>query len=230
MKKVLICGDSFCVTDPDYKNLHWSEKILDLTEPLFELHNLSHGGDSNALIVLQLLQGLQFNPDFVILSFTSTFRFELDKNTETKFDSFEINKLTEFRHQRYTSTAYKQPDQTIQNIVDQWTSKIVSDEFELLKNYFLVSFCLTMLEKQKIPFCYSLGGLDFTQDKKNYTEILNKNFIKNYIAEFTSNSLYTNLWNHPRTPDRPYFHIADDSVQLTFAKECIMHLKNSNII
>jgi hypothetical protein len=45
--KILVVGDSFCVTDPSFPNLHWSEKLLNLS-PEIELLNLAHGGCSNA--------------------------------------------------------------------------------------------------------------------------------------------------------------------------------------
>jgi len=66
--KILICGDSYCVPDPEYANLHWSEKILSSSQQT-EIINLAYGGCSNALIALQLMQGLRFNPDFIIFFF-----------------------------------------------------------------------------------------------------------------------------------------------------------------
>ena len=71
--KILVCGDSYAITDSDFPGLHWSEKILNFS-PNFELCNLAYGGCSNAMITLQLLQGLNLNPNFVILSFTNEHR------------------------------------------------------------------------------------------------------------------------------------------------------------
>jgi len=45
--RILVCGDSFSITDPDYPGLHWTEKILNFS-PDFEIANLSYGGCSNA--------------------------------------------------------------------------------------------------------------------------------------------------------------------------------------
>ena len=77
--KILICGDSFCVTDPKFPKLHWSEKLLELSSDI-EVYNLSMGGASNALITMQLMQGLKLKPDFIILSFTNEHRYEKDNN------------------------------------------------------------------------------------------------------------------------------------------------------
>jgi len=77
--KILVCGDSYSITDPDFPGLHWSEKILNFSSG-FELCNLAFGGCSNAMITLQLLQGLNLNPDFVIIAFTNEHRYEIDKD------------------------------------------------------------------------------------------------------------------------------------------------------
>ena len=29
--RILVCGDSYSVTDPDFPGLHWSEKILNFS-------------------------------------------------------------------------------------------------------------------------------------------------------------------------------------------------------
>jgi len=227
LKKVLICADSFGVIDPDFQGLHFSEKILDKTPPVFELHNLAHGGDSNALIVLQLLQGLQFDPDFVILLFTSTHRHEIDKNKNVYYPKdVSVDALKEFSHDRYTTSCRVLGNKSISNLVNDWNTTVISDEFEIMKNYFLIHYCFQLLEKQNIPFCYSLGGMD----KVDYSSIVNKNFIKNHINEYSSQALKINLWNHHCNQPRPYFHVNNDIIQSAFTNECIHHLRNANII
>ena len=227
LKKVLICADSFGVIDTDFPALHFSEKILDQTPPVFELHNLAHGGDSNALIVLQLLQGLQFDPDFVILLFTSTHRHEIDTNKNVYYPKdVSVDALKEFRHDRYTTSSVMQDNESISNLIKDWNTTVISDEFEIMKNYFLIHYCFQLLEKQNIPFCYSLGGMD----KVDYSSIVNKNFIKNHINEYSSQALKINLWNHHCNQPRPYFHVNNDIIQSAFANECIHHLRNASII
>jgi hypothetical protein len=228
LKKVLICADSFGIIDPDFPDLHFSEKILDNTPPVFELHNLAHGGDSNALIVLQLLQGLQFDPDFVILLFTSTHRHVIDKNKNVHYPKdVSVDALKEFRHDRYaTSSTVVLGKESISNLIDNWNTTVISDEFEIMKNYFLIHYCFQLLEKKNIPFCYSLGGMG----KVDYSSIVDKNFIKNHINEYSSQALKINLWNHHCNQPRPYFHVNDDSIQSAFANECIHHLRNANIL
>lgn len=227
LKKVLICADSFGIIDPDFPDLHFSEKILDNTPPVFELHNLAHGGDSNALIVLQLLQGLQFDPDFVILLFTSTHRHEIDKNTNVYYPKdVSVDALKEFRHDRYTTSCVMKNNESVSKLIKEWNGMLISDEFEIIKNYFLIHYCFQLLEKQNIPFCYSMGGMS----KVDYSSIIDKNFIKNHINEYSSQALKINLWNHHCDQPRPYFHVNDDIIQSAFANECIHHLRNANIL
>jgi hypothetical protein len=227
LKTVLICGDSFGVTDSDYPDLHFSEKISKSTPAVFELYNLSHGGDSNALIALQLMQGLQFNPNFVILLFTTPHRHEIDNDIDAHC-STEVNlpALNAFRHDRYTTSCYVDSGSNQDKLIKTWNSEIISDDFEILKNYFLINYCLQLLEKTNIPFCYSIGGMANT----NYLSIINKNFIKNYFNEYADKSLKINLWNHNSNKSRPYFHVDNNNVQSAFANECIHHLKNNKII
>ena len=235
LKKVLICADSFGIIDPDFPDLHFSEKILANTPPVFELHNLAHGGDSNALIVLQLLQGLQFDPDFVILSFTSTHRHEIDKNTNVHYPKdVSVDALKEFRHDRYTTSCVMKDNESVSKLIKEWNGMLISDEFEIIKNYFLIHYCFQLLEKQNIPFCYSLGGMgkvDYSANSQvDYSSIIDKNFIKNHITEYSSQALKINLWNHHCNQPRPYFHVNDDIIQSAFANECIHHLRNASII
>jgi hypothetical protein len=227
LKNVLICGDSFGVTDPDYPEVHFSEKILNTTPPVFKLNNLAHGGDSNALITLQLMQGLQFKPDFVILLFTTTHRHETDNDISVYYPKdLNFDELNKFRHLRY-STGSKKKNIVDNNLVERWSAKFLSDDFEILKNYFLIHYCLQSLKEHKIPFCYSLGGMKYGID---YSSIVDKNFIKNNLIDYTDQLLKINLWNHNNNKERPYFHVDNDDVQTAFANECLYHLTNAKII
>lgn len=234
MKTVLICGDSFGVTDPDFPDLHFSEKILNSTPPVFEMHNLSHVGDSNALIALQLLQGLQFKPDFVILSFTTAHRHEIDNNPNLHYPTdLTPEALRAFRHERYLSSVNflnpKNPRQDIGRAIRFWNAEVISDDFEMLRNYFLIHYCFLLLEKENIPFCYSIGGM-VHQNTVNYAAVVDKNFIKNYLTDYADQALKINLWNHNCGNDRPYFHCDDDNIQTAFANECLFHMRKAGIV
>ena len=222
MSRILVCGDSYCVTDPLYPNLHWTEKILNSSSE-YKIYNLAYGGCSNALIVLQLLQGLKFDPDFVILSFTGNARYEIDNDINALPSSIDYEELSDYIKRRYaTNLNFTAVDDTKRKIIDQYRTIGVSGNFEKLKNYFFISFCLQTLLSRQINFCYSLGGFEYQQD---HTALIRDNFLENLILNFQSQELPINLWYHGQE-SRPCFHVKSDQVQTLFANECIARIKN----
>jgi hypothetical protein len=209
--RILICGDSYSVADPNFPGLHWSEKILDFSAD-FEVCNLAYGGCSNAMIILQLLQGLNLNPDFVIVSFTNEHRYELDKNIKALPRDLTVQSLAEYQKNRYTTNMYVKDTE-----IDRWMAGKCSDNFEKLKNYFYIAFCMQTLKQHSIPFAFSLGGFEYKQD---YSALINSNYVYNFIKDYTDHELKTNLWYHG-TAAVPCFHVADDKVQTLYANECI---------
>jgi hypothetical protein len=212
--KILVCGDSYSVIDPDFPGLHWSEKILNFS-PDFELFNLAMGGASNAMITLQLLQGLNLSPDFVILSFTSDYRYEFDNDVDALPTDLTAAGIATYQKTRYTTNTYMKD----QGIKYQLEAKN-SENFEKLKNYFHISFCLQTLNQHNIPFAFSLGGFEYRQ---NYSLLINSNYMYNFIKDYTDNELKTNLWYHGQK-SKPCFHVDDDKVQQLFANECISRI------
>ena len=215
--KILICGDSYSVTDSDFPKLHWTEKILDFS-PDFELNNLAYGGCSNAMITLQLLQGLNLNPNFVILSFTNEHRYELDKDVSALPTDLTVEGLAHYQKTRYTTNIYVRDAE-----IAKWMGGKCSDNFEKLKNYFYISFCLQTLHQRNIPFAFSLGGFEYKQD---YSAFINSNYMYNLIKDYTENELKTNLWYHGNK-SKPHFHVDNDEVQTLFANECISRINSS---
>ena len=215
MTTILVCGDSYAVADPDFPDLHWTEKLLGFSSE-FRVDNLACGGCSNAMITLQLLQGLNLNPDFVILSFTNEHRYELDKN----IDAFPVDlttlSLANYQKSRYTTNMYIKDD----NNIIEWMSGKCSDNLEKVKNYFYISFCLQTLRQKNIPFAFSLGGFEYKQD---YTALINSNYMYNFIKDYTEHEIKTNLWFHGNK-SKPWFHVDDDKIQTLFANECIARI------
>ena len=217
--KILICGDSYCVTDPDFAGLHWSEKLLDFCAEI-EVMNFAHGGCSNAMIALQLFQGLRFNPGFVVLSFTNEHRYELDRDRDALPKDLSAAEIANYLKTRYTTNMYMK-DKTI----ERWMSGRCSDNLEKVKNYFYICTCLQTLARQQVPFAFSLGGFEYQQD---YSAMINSNYIHNVIQDYTSCELKTNLWFHGQKT-KPWFHVDDERVQTLFANECLFHILNSQV-
>lgn len=212
--KILICGDSYCITDPTYPGLHWSEKILESNRE-HEVINLANGGCSNALIALQLLQGLRYKPDFIIFSFTSCERLEFDKDDTVLPESLDPHGLISYINKRYTTTCYPMSPEN-EDAYKRWLIHS-SSELEKIKNYFYICFCLMTLKSKNIKFCYSLGGFEFQQD---YTFVLKQNYANNILKQFKEHELSTNLWCFGRKSE-PWFHVDDEKVQMLFANECM---------
>ena len=222
---ILICGDSFCVTDPDFSGLHWSEKLLNYS-PKFKIYNLAYGGCSNALISLQLLQGLKLNPDFVIFSFTDVGRYEFDNDINALPKDFTDLEIASYIKRRFTTNKNKQTVEKTKT-TDRWLLTAASENMEVIKNYMYLLNCMMTCDRQGIPFCYNLGGFMFGHDLGSF---INSNYMKNLVNEYRDQELMTNLWNYKTTESRPWFHVVDDAIQTLFANECIDHILRKNLV
>ena len=216
--KILVCGDSYSTTDPNFPGLHWTEKILDFSSN-FELANLAYGGSSNAMITLQLLQGLNLNPNFVILAFTNEHRYELDKDISALPINLTALGLGNYQKNRYVTNAHVND-----NEIKRWMGGKCSDNFEKLKNYFYISFCLQTLKQRNIPFAFSLGGFEYKQD---YTALINSNYVPNFLKDYTDYELKTNLWYYGNPKSKKLFHVDSDEVETLYANECLAHINRT---
>jgi len=217
MKKILVCGDSYAITDPEFPGLHWTEKMLEKSGDI-ELVNFAYGGASNGLICLQLLQGLEFNPDFVIMVFTDHTRYEVDRNLDHMPWQLDEPALAAHMQQRYTTNMYTNLGEK-NVIINNFLENAVSDKFAKLKNYFLIAFCLQTLEQRGIPFCYSLGGFEYVQH--NYKHNIRTHYHTDLLDNYTSKELATNLCYGGPQVKRPYFHVINHAVHELFANQCM---------
>lgn len=218
--KILVCGDSYAVTDPSYPGLHWSEKLIAHNSD-FEVVNLACGGSSNALIAMQFSQGLRFNPDFVIFSFTSCGRYELDGDKEAVPESMSYIGIANYLKSRYTTNMYEIAQSKNKDLACYLT-QVASEEFEKLKNYFYIMYCLSTATARGINFCFSLGGFSQPQDYKSF---LKQNFVTNEILQYRDREISINLWEYGRKSS-PFFHVDDENIQLLFASQCVEFIGN----
>ena len=251
MKRIAICSDSFGTDDFKYDNLSWSDKLKStLGENNVKILNFSESGVSNSLIELQVHQSINFNPDAVIVSFTHPGRTEFftgiskhfSKNAHDMGDNTDVDKIK--KHTRSELTPLNLLQSAIEcNAIDHSDGALeffkfydygnYCHDFNIIKSYFSVISILSMLRYKKIPFCYSLGGLDsamyddyFKLHTTWYDQFKNR-IISNYdindeLPQFYDNKISVNPWNHAvHGEGTPTFHITDHQIQQQFADECV---------
>lgn len=239
--RVLVCADSFGVTDDAFPGLSWSEKISQMS-PDVEVLNLSQSGASNALIQLQLHQGLRLRPDFVIFSFTDADRLELDpecdfeivKNRGTYYQTSQdgtnsVPTAQALRHwnekQFITNCWLRAPDAT--QMFNKCYYTLFSSEASVLKSYLQILSCFTMLNSLGVPFCFNLGGFDPGIFRADYHDVIKQHYLTDELGVFAESKLSINLWQWQDSPSEnsPPFHISDPAVHERFATECLLHLR-----
>lgn len=228
--KILICGDSFCVPDPKFPLLHWSEKIAKVNSD-YHLDNIAIQGCTNAQICLQLNQGIKFlKPDFVIISFTQYGRYEIDTNINPKFDASSAHELKKFYLNRYHTNMYDLPiNKEKIDIINSYQTLAASENFEKLKNYFFIEMILSKLTMQGIPFCFSLGGFYFMP---YYDQFLQYNHVDCLTKKYPNQLILTNLWNDRKSElanSQAIFHNENEQTQSAFASECVEHLRKISV-
>lgn len=218
--RILICGDSFSITDTRYPGLHWSEKIGSRGH---DIVNVALGGGTNGQIVAQLHQGLRLNPDFVIIGFTSINRAVYDKVLDHRISSVMTDAdIRNFNLSRYETSCY---DNQIKNEFYHRYLTVASEEFEIIETYFKMIAMFDHLKIRNIPFCWNLGGLA----DLDIGSILEKNFLVNLLIHQEHNRTKINLWKHAQHGETvPWFHVPDESVLKEFSDECLFHIEKNN--
>jgi hypothetical protein len=212
MKKIVICGDSFNVDDPDYPNIHWShhlQKSADIT-------NLSIPGASNLVIRLQLDRAVELQPDLIIINFTSSLR----ANIKYQHKQYSSDLLTRFNRQGTGDLisfpyagAHLFPELSNQQrgIIKDYI-EFVDLDLARAENYYLIKNALDTVKDSGIKFAYSLGGFD------------HKSFIrpgeKTYSFSGFGAETPINLWDHYKNNGTvsPVFHVSDQTVHLKLAE------------
>ena len=213
-KKVLICGDSFAQDDPNYPGLHFSQKIAN-SFPIIDwkICNLATGGSSNRAIAEQMLQGMTYDPDFVILLFTGSNRIETERNANEPARSLNPEDIVNWNRLRYTLNT-----KSMLYVRSENGDQVVDQEVIDMQNIITAGFCLEYLKNRNIGYCWMSGGLVKFDHSKTYTV--------NPLLEHENKKIPLNLWKHSIGND-PSFHVKDDSIQESFANMCLNHILDS---
>lgn len=213
----MICGDSFADDDPNYPGLHFSQKIANSFPIInWKLYNLASGGSSNRAIAQQMLQGMMYEPDFVILLFTGSNRIETERNSGDPARSLNPEDIVNWNRKRYTLNT-----ESMLHVRSENGDSVVDQEVVDMQNIITAGFCLEYLKNRNIGYCWMDGGLASIDNK-----IHERNYIVNPLLEHENKKIPLNLWKHSIGND-PIFHVKDDSIQESFANMCLNHILDS---
>lgn len=188
MKHVYVCGDSFCVPDPEY-GVCW----VDLLAQQRTVTNLAQVSATNLLISQQVDQAIEQAADFVIVQGTSCTRSETKHNGQVVPYSF----LT-------ASTTTTKFNNRQLNIIREYYTEFFDLDLAIYHNQCIIQNTLQKLADSGIPFRFDQGGFEHTKFGATRS---------NYFAKFDRYRSEINLWDHADTRDyRPYYHIRDAQV------------------
>lgn len=194
MKRVYICGDSFCVPDPEY-GACW----VDLLAQQRTVVNLAQVSATNLLISQQVDQAMAESADFVIVQGTSCTRSETKHHGRVVPYSFLTadSVTTDFNQHQL-------------QIIKEYYTEFFDLDLAIYHNQCIIQNTLQKLTDSGIPFRFDQGG--FEHPKFGATR-------SDYFAKFNSYRSEINLWDHADTRDyRPYYHIRNAQVHRDVAQ------------
>jgi len=172
IRKIIVCGDSFCSADAGNPMTHFSE----LLDNKYQVTNLARGGVSNTVICLQLQTASTLNPDLIIFNTTDFNR------TEFVYNNRPVNQvsLKDIIYPYESDSSYGSPyvgNANARYMSDVWQAiltprpdnplKYSDSKIQSLKNYFteifdgplkqlidnwILGFWRIQLKNSKIPY------------------------------------------------------------------------------
>jgi hypothetical protein len=208
-KRLFICGDSFCSTDPDYSG-SWVEYLQTLC-PDTDIVNLSSPGASNYLIHLQVKHAVENDCDYLIYHATSSVRFEFSIN-HTEVEKENLYRYWNRSHNEADKsmicTSWLTPENS--EFFDRKQSQQIKDFFttfidfssQIYKNYLYIKSTLQLIETKKITnWVWSQGG--FEHD--SFNPVMEWDF-----SDYRDKESIYNLWDYYDPQKlRPYYHVED---------------------
>lgn len=191
---IYICGDSFCVSDPEY-GACW----VDLLAQQRTVVNLAQVSATNLLISQQVDQAIAESADFVIVQGTSCTRSEIKLN----------GKVVPYSFLTSNATNTKFNDRQL-NIIREYYTEFFDLDLAIYHNQCIIQNTLQKLVDSGIPFLFDQGGFEHTKFGAARSD---------YFAKFNSYRSEINLWDYANTRDyRPYYHIRDAEVHQQVAQ------------
>ena len=191
---IYICGDSFCVSDPEY-GACW----VDLLAQQRTVVNLAQVSATNLLISQQVDQAIAESADFVILHGTSCTRSEIKLN----------GKVVPYSFLTSNATNTKFDDRQL-NIIREYYTEFFDLDLAIYHNQCIIQNTLQKLADSGIPFRFDQGGFEHSSFGATPAK---------YFGKFDHYRSAVNLWDYANTRDyRPYYHIRDAQVHQQVAQ------------
>jgi hypothetical protein len=222
VSRIVVCGDSFNTYDTRYPGLHWADQLAP-----HEVYRLARTGASNFSIWHQVVQSKKFNPDVVLIAFTSCPRVEfaiaepdffMEKTTASLRD-LEIKlrkKMEESIDHAIPSVPARQTHGYKTDVFAEWARKFYIEPFEILKNYLYIKATLDHLEQAGIRHYATLGAYSYFVGTT----------IQEVCIEFEKYSSVLKLpngWAHGEKLADPHFHVEDPVYHKDHA-DCVLKL------
>lgn len=199
-KHIYVCGDSFCVPDPEY-GLCWVDYLCNE----FQVTNLAKLGATNLMISMQVDQAIRMRPDFVIVQGTACTRNQLRHNGVLIPYSYHTMK-----------TIIDILDKQKIDLLKQYYVEFFDMQTAVYENQCIIENTLQKLVDSKISFLFDQGG--FEHHSYGTTT--------KYFEKFDQHRSQINLWDHATTRNyRPYFHIENPVVHRAVADYYIKEIQ-----
>jgi hypothetical protein len=195
MKKLLVVGDSFMHPDSGFPGQHWSEML-----PEYHIIMRSISGSSNGMIAYQFFQGLQLDPDAVVMGFTMPDRIE-----------FLIPPGQDHSDNVWYSSGNSALNNDQKLAVDLFRAT-TDDQMNLFKSCVMARSMFLECERRRLPYAFNWNGLYGAPGAPAVP------LIESIMSEFKSRRC-SNLNGHPVFKTSPGYHTDDPVRQNRMATE-----------
>ena len=196
---IAVCGDSFCVPDPDYGPM-WA----DLLAADCEVRNYSERTATNLLIARQVDQAIEDSAEFIIVHFTSCTRGEkLHAGRYVPFSYHTASKIT---------TPF---DSNALRILKEYYTEFFDLDLAIYQNAITIEHTLQKLVQSGRPFRFDQGGFEHSS----------YGGTGQYFAQYAQYRSRYNLWDHADTRKfRPYYHVTHSHIHQQVAKYYVQEI------
>ena len=196
---IAVCGDSFCVPDPDYGPM-WA----DLLAADREVRNYSERTATNLLIARQVDQAIEDGAEFIIVHFTSC----------TRGEKLHAGRYVPFSY--HTASEITTPfDSNALRILKEYYTEFFDLDLAIYQNAITIEHTLARLVQSNRPFRFDQGGFEHSS----------YGGTGQYFTQYTQYRSEYNLWDHANVRKfRPYYHVTHSHIHQQVAKYYVQEI------